>query len=414
MNRIWRAAFVIARRDYVASVWSKTFLLFLIGPLLPIGAGFFFGTVGSGVDRQATHPRIAVIATPAEGRLIEVARHALATRLGRGQLPDLTIVPPAGDPPTQTKLLLGDAGGRAFAVLRGERGGGLLDAPVLVGPPQQLAENGRTIALILDQARQLRALGAAAPPPVQLMARAVGQAAGNDASARVLTARMAQLLLMLLTMILAGMLLSNLIEEKSNKVIEVLAAAVPVDAIFIGKLMAMLAMSLTGILVWGSSAGLAIGLFAPQYAAAIPAPAVGWPAFLALGVVYFMLCYLLLGALFLGIGAQASTVREVQTLSMPVTMAQMGVVALASTAVGDPNGGLAMTAMAFPWSSPFAMLARGAQVAGLWPHALAIAWQALWVAAIIRIAAGRFRRSVLKSGGPRRSFFASRHAARQG
>jgi ABC-2 type transport system permease protein len=191
-------------------------------------------------------------------------------------------------------------------------------------------------------------------------------------------------------------------------VIEVLAAAVPVDAIFIGKLMAMLGMSLTGIFVWGSAAALAVGVFVPEAAAALPAPAVGWAAFVALGVVYFILCYLLLGALFLGIGAHAATVREVQTLSMPVTMAQMGVVALASTAVGAPDGGMAMVAMTFPWSSPFAMLARAAQMDGLWPHALALVWQAMWVALIIRVAAGRFRRSVLKSGGPRRGFFARR------
>ncbi len=54
--------------------------------------------------------------------------------------------------------------------------------------------------------------------------------------------------------------------------------------------------------------------------ATLPQPAVGWPAFLALAVVYFAMNYLLLGAVFLTIGAQASTVREVQTLSMPVTM----------------------------------------------------------------------------------------------
>ncbi len=399
----WRAALVIARRDYVASVWSKTFLLFLVGPLLPIAAGLFFGTIGSGIDRQATHPRVTVIATAADARLIEAAHHAIKGRLGRDALPDIIVVPPAGDAETQTKLLLGDNGGRTFAVLRGG-----LDRPLLVGPQPQIVENGRTLALILDEARQLRAMGAAAPPPVSLMARAVGQAAGNDASARVLTARMGQLLLMLLTMILAGMLLSNLIEEKSNKVIEVLAAAVPVDAIFMGKLGAMLAMSLTGILVWGSTATLAVGLLAPGAAAALPAPAVGWAAFLGLGVVYFILCYLLLGALFLGIGAQASTVREVQTLSMPVTMAQMGVVALASTAVGAPDGGLAMVAMAFPWSSPFAMIARGAQMPALWPHLVAIGWQAFWVALIIRVAAGRFRKSVLKSGGPRRRLFGRR------
>ena len=51
----------------------------------------------------------------------------------------------------------------------------------------------------------------------------------------------------------------------------------------------------------------------------LPPPSVGWPAFLALSIVYFAMNYLLLGAAFLTIGAQASTAREVQTMSMPVT-----------------------------------------------------------------------------------------------
>ena len=35
----------------------------------------------------------------------------------------------------------------------------------------------------------------------------------------------------LLTMLLAGMVLSNLVEEKGNKIIEILAAAIPMDAV---------------------------------------------------------------------------------------------------------------------------------------------------------------------------------------
>ena len=58
------------------------------------------------------------------------------------------------------------------------------------------------------------------------------------------------MVLFLLTILLSGMLLSQLIDEKANKIIEILAAAVPVDAIFLGKLFAMLAMSLLGIAVW--------------------------------------------------------------------------------------------------------------------------------------------------------------------
>jgi ABC-2 type transport system permease protein len=55
-------------------------------------------------------------------------------------------------------------------------------------------------------------------------------------------------------------------------------------------------------------------------------------------------------------------------------------------------------------SSPFAMLARAAERPELWPHLVAIVWQILWVALILRVAVRIFRRSVLKSG-PGRSFW---------
>jgi ABC-2 type transport system permease protein len=115
------------------------------------------------------------------------------------------------------------------------------------------------------------------------------------------TAQAGQMLLFLLTMLLAGMVLSNLVEEKGNKIIEILAAAIPMDAVFLGKLFAMLACR------WSASrsgdwpaarCGSAPETRCPAY----PAPAVGWPLFLTLGVVYFAMGYLLLGSIFLAIG----------------------------------------------------------------------------------------------------------------
>jgi ABC-2 type transport system permease protein len=44
------------------------------------------------------------------------------------------------------------------------------------------------------------------------------------------------------------------------------------------------------------------------------------------------------------------------------------------------------------------MLARGAEQPELWPHIVAIGWQALWVALILRLGAQLFRKTVLKSG----------------
>ena len=112
---------------------------------------------------------------------------------------------------------------------------------------------------------------------------------------------------------------------------------------------------------------------------------------------------MLLGALFLGIGGQASNIREIQTLSMPITLLQLMVLLLAMNAVGN-EGAMVWTAYLVPFSSPMAMIAYGAQHEALWPHLLALVWQALWIVIIIRLSARMFRRTVLKSA-PGGAFF---------
>jgi ABC-2 type transport system permease protein len=172
----------------------------------------------------------------------------------------------------------------------------------------------------------------------------------------------------------------------------------------------MLAMSFVGILFWGSGA-FALKLLLTAPGSSLPVPAVGWPMFLILGVVYFAMVYMLLGALFLGIGAQAATVREVQTLNMPVTMGNMVIFFFAAYAVDRMGSPPEIAACLFPFSSPFAMIARAAQSDALWPHLAAVAWQAVWVAIIIRFGSRLFRRHVLKSGeAPRRGMFRRRTA----
>jgi len=109
----------------------------------------------------------------------------------------------------------------------------------------------------------------------------------------------------------------------------------------------------------------------------------------------------LLGSLFLTIGAMASTVREVQTLSMPVSMFQLMVFFFASYALTMPGTWVEWLSIAFPVSSPYAMLARAAKEPEIWPHLAALGWQILWVVVIVRAGAQLFRRTVMKSGPAR-------------
>ncbi len=379
-----RAAFVIARRDFTAIIFSKSFFFFLLGPLFPIGIIIVAGGLGSQVARDIDNPVIGVALNPAESEILLTTRTRLSSSLGSKSLPELVILNDfSGDEADIIAKL--DREKSLNAILSGS-----LAKPVLTGSERDVSKWKGKITLLAETALSQ-------PAPVEIKTRFVSQTGSSSERDRLMTAQGGQAILILLTMILAGMVLSNLVEEKTNKIIEILAAAIPMDAIFLGKLFAMLGMALVGIAVW-TTVGLSITLLVGFNWNAVPSPAVGWPMFGLLMVLYFSMAYLLLGSLFLGIGAMATTVREVQTLSMPVTMGQLLVFFLAYSSITKLGEPAEWFAVLFPFSSPFAMIARAAQMDNIWQHGLALIWQALFTMVIIRFSVMLFRRNVMKSG----------------
>lgn len=278
---------------------------------------------------------------------------------------------------------------------------------VLYGPlqtPTILADarrNARYLAALAEQTQRDRLTGV---PPQRELSKAtiiLKQATNGTARMQQGVASAAVFVIFFLTLLLAGQTVGTFAEEKSNKVIEILAAAVPLEAVFMGKLVGLFGIALLFIGFWGglAAAGASI-LAASPIAAQLPVMtvAMGLPAFFGLGFVYFSLAFFLLGAIFLTVGSQASSVREIQLLSLPVTFVQVGMFVLSSSAASSPGSTIAYVAEIFPLSSPFAMAARAATDDSLWPHLLAIAWQLLWLAIVIRLGTILFRRGVLKSG----------------
>jgi ABC-2 type transport system permease protein len=388
MMRFLRSAFVIGRRDFSATVLSKTFIFFLLAPMFPLLMGGVFGGIGARVAQQTERPIVAVIAPRAEFERLNAAREQTAEAVGDDALVRLLGYSPKRDLAGQQKRLLASRDPPIRAVLSGG-----LDHPHLIGA---LANDPATV----DQLKLLIASARAetADRLSNLHVSEVPASPGAMVKDQVTTAWIGQLTLFLLTLMLSTMVLSQLIEEKSNKIIEVIAAAMPIDAMFVGKLFAMLTASVLALLVWLSAGALLIQLVKHGGVATLPPPAVGWPAFLVLGIIYFGLNYLLLGAAFLTIGAQASTAREVQTMSLPVTFLQVLIFAFAAKTIGAPDSATALAAAIFPLSSPMAMLARAAERSDLWLQLVAILWQGLWVAVIVRYGAKLFRKTVLKSG----------------
>ncbi|MEP0189494.1 MAG: ABC transporter permease [Erythrobacter sp.] len=411
-----QAAWVIARRDFIAVLFSRAFLFFLLGPLFPVIVGGLAGSIGGQVSRDAVSVEIGVAMSAQESAAMLEAAERLRPQLGAG-LPTMREIPEAQRPADfDPRAYMEERKGDYAAIVAGT-----LQAPQVVGTQGQIARLKGPVSLIAAEA--MRAAPSSFP---EVAGNAVTSSAASDRSSRVRTAQVAQMVLFLLTMLLAGMVLSNLAEEKGNKIIEILAAAIPMDAVFMGKLFAMLGVSFVGIFVWGmvgwgfwSIAEDAITTVTQTNYRNLPGPAVGWPMFIALGVMYFSMAYLLLGSLFLTIGAMASTVREVQTLSMPVTMLQLMVFFLAAATLSDAGSNLELVAVTFPLSSPFAMLARAALEDSLWTHAAALLWQALWVALLVKGGSMLFRKRVMKSGNAGRTkkaknWFGSKKGAQSG
>lgn len=397
-GRMLRKALTVARRDFTATVMTPTFLLFLLSPLLMIG----FGVVGSmsassaaggGEERQ----RIVVIAAPDKAaEIVAVDKQLRQVFTVPTARPALQIEGPGDDVAAQARALLDSSQFDVTAVLYGP-----LDRPQILRRPSGWAE-GNYLAQLAEQAvRAERSGGARRVSRATITEVNSGQATTGG---RNQAAYFAALGIFFLTLMLSGQAVGAMAEERSNKVIEVLAAAIPLESVFFGKLLGAFGSALLFVCFWGTLIAQLPKVVPAGFAAELGnlSTAVG-PIFPLLFVVYFTMAYMLQSAVFLGVGALAGTQREIQMLSLPITIFQFAMLGFASYAAGHPGSWLARAAEIFPFSSPLAMAAHAANSPVLWPHAVALAWQMLWVAITVTVAARLFRRGVLKSGSPKRS-----------
>ncbi len=397
-RRTVRQTMTVARRDFVATVFTPTFLIFLLAPLIMLAFGSIGALGGASMAGNAEgSTRLVLIAPPEQTAVIRDTDTRLRTIFNEFNVPPpLTIEAPAGDVAAQAKGLMETIDTDVKAVLHGP-----LDTPtILYGGDNGL--HARYLASVAEQALRDQRIGDAptAFSEATLVAttRETSSIAGRGQAAFFTVFGM-----FMLTLLLAGQVVGSMAEERSNKVIEVLAAAVPLESVFLGKLVGMFGVALLFIAFWGGIAFNFTGLLPEDYARRFAeiGPAIGLLPFALLFLAYFTMAYMLLGAVFLGIGAQASTPREIQMLSLPITIFQVAMFGLSAAAAGSPDSWFATFAEVFPFSSPFAMGAKAANDPALWPHFAALAWQLLWVAITVSIGARLFRRGVLQSAGPK-------------
>ncbi|MBL9076152.1 MAG: ABC transporter permease [Planctomycetes bacterium] len=201
----------------------------------------------------------------------------------------------------------------------------------------------------------------------------------------------------------AQMLLTNTVEEKSNRIIEVLLSSVSPGQLMAGKIWGIGATGLTLILSWALCGLLGVSLgtkVVPQLAEWNLQDIVGDPLYLASFVGYFLTGYLLFAAILVAIGSVCNSLKEAQNLVQPVFILLMIPIFAMVPIVQEPNGLMARVFTYIPLYTPFAMMNRASGPPPAWEYAVTTVLILFSVWFAFRAAGKVFRVGVLMTGNP--------------
>lgn len=194
-------------------------------------------------------------------------------------------------------------------------------------------------------------------------------------------------ILIYITMLIYGMMvMRGVMEEKTNRIAEVIISSVRPFQLMMGKIIGIGAVGLTQFLMWALLIALAINIaphFIPhdtlmqmqasQQGGAMPGGAappkdfsligsvagnVNWALILGCFVFYFICGYLFYASLFAAIGSVIDDVQNAQSLTLPITMPIIFSFIIMTNAVQNPDSSLALWGSLIPFSSPMVMMAR--------------------------------------------------------
>jgi ABC-type Na+ efflux pump permease subunit len=377
-----RKALVIARREYMAMVGSKAFLISLsVMPILMLGGAIVPNLLRDQVDVKTkkvvildesaklyeplteavnmrndtatlnaetgkqTAPRYEISRGP-EGPVTDDVRFELSEQVRSGELNGFVEIPadvlqrPTDGSPTKISFY---AENTALSDVK------RWFEQALVGlvQTQRLQEAGID-PLVVNQSKSVRVEGRG------LFERASdGGVTKADESPVMLAIFLPMGVMMFMFMVImmsAQPMLESVLEEKTNRIAEVLLGSASPSQIMMGKLLGNVAASLTVVAIYAAG-GFALATY-KDVVDVVPLHLLPW------FIVFQVLAVLMFSSIFLAIGSTVSQLKEAQSLLMPVWILIVTPMFVWFNVVREPNGGLA-TAMSFiPPFTPMLMCLR--------------------------------------------------------
>jgi ABC-2 type transport system permease protein len=364
----WHVITLVARREIRERLRSKVFIAATVVMLVLVGGT----TALQGALSKTPTYRVAVTAPVPPG---------LAAALQRA-------AKPFDDAKVRLRLVASPAAGRQ--ALDAEE----VDALLLLSQDRLLFREkvDPKAAAIADTA--VRALRNELPPAPELTASTLHPPADETTDAETLVAYAGSLLLLLSLTIYGQWVVTGVVEEKNNRVVELILATVRPRHLLAGK---VIGIGLLGFAQLALVAGLVAALLV---GGTFDAPAkLGGDV--ALVIPWFALGFALYAVAYAAAGALASGQQNADTVAQPVTYTLIAVYLAGYVALSaNMDGALASLLTVFPLSAPLVLPARSALVGvPLWQHALAIALVLGSIYALVHFA-GRVYGHGLLHGGP--------------
>jgi ABC-2 type transport system permease protein len=157
------------------------------------------------------------------------------------------------------------------------------------------------------------------------------------------------MLLMMMILSTGGMLVRSLLEEKSNRLIEILVSSCSKKELLAGKVIALSGLGFTQILIWGILA------MVTARTALIPMEAFD-NIFPMLG--FFILGYVFYVSIFVGIGSIVSTEQEAQQITSYISIMLILPTIFAVSAIQNPGSTIIKILSFIPFTSASIMMLR--------------------------------------------------------
>ena len=157
------------------------------------------------------------------------------------------------------------------------------------------------------------------------------------------------ILLMIMIMSSGGMLVRSLLEEKSNRLIEILVSSCNPTQLLTGKILGLSLLNLFQIVIW-----CLIGITLTGATTISPEIFEN----IGLDLVYFVLGFVFYTGIFVGLGATATTEQEAQQFNSYISMILILPIVFAISAIQNPNSEIVHILSYIPLTTPSIMLLR--------------------------------------------------------